>query len=303
MLILDCEIALIEIISTFARLSKNDMKLRISCLLLLVACFGSAQTNNPFTSRMYCAWGYNAEWFTSSTIKISQPALGNNYELKNITGNDNPGWNFQLFKKPLTVPQYNYRFGFFLKKHPSWGFELGFDHTKFQLTIGENIHWVGTVNNRHLDTNLNVVDSYFHWKLNNGANFFCFNVMKRFYLCGTKNGHFKLFNIYKFGAGPTVPHVENTLMGMPNNAHFQPGGWNVGFEANYRLEIYDYLYVDIAQKIDYARYFGLRCYDGTAKQAFGTYEVMATLGFMLPYKPFWVKDKKTAVQPAAATNN
>ena len=277
------------------------MKLRLCLVISVLSFVAKAQNSDPFTSRIYGGWGYNAEWYTSSNIKISQPSLGNKYQFRNVVGNENPGWNFQLLKKPLTVPQYNYRLGWFFKKHKTWGFELNFDHTKYQMTIGQDAHLVGTVNNRHVDTNLIINDGVFHWKLNNGANFFCFNIMKRFYIAGTKNVHFKLFNIYKLGAGPVIPHVENTLFGIQNNPHFQLGGFNVGFEANYRLEIYDYLYLDIAQKIDYANYFGLIVYNGTAKQAFGCYEVMATVGIMIPYKPFWAK-KKADSQPTTNPN-
>jgi hypothetical protein len=279
------------------------MKLRL-CLLFFVSCFLiKAQDNDPFTSRLYCAWGYNGEFYTKSNIKISQPSLNNNYMLQNIQGNDYVGWNYHLFKQQLSIPQYNYRLGFWLKKHKSWGFDLSFDHTKFQLTPGQYAHWVGTVGGRHIDTNLTIVESYFHWKLNNGANFFCFNVMKRFYLIGTKNGYFKLYNIYKLGVGPTVPHVENTLMGVPNDAHFQLGGYNFGFEGNYRLEIFNYFYLDFAQKIDYARYFGLRVYKGTASQNFWCYELISTLGFMIPYKPFWAKKQVTPQTTATSISN
>jgi hypothetical protein len=34
--------------------------------------------------------------------------------------------------------------------------------------------------------------------------------------------------------------------------------------------------------MDYARYSGLKIYDGTAKQAFGTYEMILSLGVVFP---------------------
>lgn len=250
---------------------------------------------------VYAGWGYNAEWYTKSNIHVSQPSLGNNYQLKNIAGNDYVGWDYKLFQTQLTIPQYNYRLGFFFKKHKTWGFDIGFDHTKFQLTPGQTAHLIGTVNNRAIDTMVNVHDGYIHWKLNNGANFFCLGIMKRFYFAGTKNGKIKLFNIYKLAAGPTVPHVENTLLGYDNNPHFQLGGINFDFEANYRLELYNYFYIDVAQKLDYANYFGLRVYQGTAKQAFFCYEVIATAGILIPYEPFW-KKKKGSTKPTTNPN-
>ena len=276
------------------------MKLRLSVLFTILYLTFSAQTNDPYTSRFYAGWGYNAEWYTKSNIYVSEPSMGNKYEFKNVVGNDYVGWNFKLFKQQLTIPQYNYRFGFFFKKHKSWGIDFGFDHTKFQLTPGQTAELVGTVNNRNVDTLVNVHDGYIHWKLNNGANFFCFGIMKRFYVTGTKNGKIKLFNIYKLAGGPTVPHVENTLLGHDNNPHFQVGGVNFDIEANYRVEICNYFYVDLAQKLDYANYWGLRVYNGTAKQAFCTYEVIATAGILIPYEPFWKKKKVDGTTPTTA---
>ncbi len=259
------------------------MKYFIFISLSVCSVFAKAQTTNPFTSRMYFSWGYNKDWFSSSTIKVSQPSLGNNYEFKNISGNDHIGWD-KLFQHELTIPQYNYRFGFFLKKHPGWGFEFNFDHTKYQMTPGQYAHITGTIGGRKVDTNMVIVDSVNFWKLNNGANFFCFNVMKRFYICGTKNGKIKLFNIYKLGIGPVIPHPENTLMGHQNKPGFQFGGLDAGLEAAYRLELGKYLFIDLSQKVDYANYWGLHVYEGTARQSFFTYEVICTLGIMLPYR-------------------
>ncbi len=281
------------------------MKLIYSLILSLLLCHvGFAQqTDDHFTSRIYGAFGYNAEWYARNDINISQPSLGNKYKMAGVTANDYVGWNKNLFRTQLTIPQYNYRLGFWFKKHKTWGVEANFDHTKYQLTPGESVRLQGTVNNRSLDTYIVVRDGYFHWKLNNGANFLCFNIMKRIYVIGSKNGNFKMFNIYKAGAGPTIPHVENTLFGMDNHPGFQLGGWNFGLEASYRMEFFNYIYLDLAQKLDYARYFGLKVYKGTATQQLCTYEVMATLGVMIPYEPFWKKKKADSTPTATPTNN
>ncbi len=259
------------------------MKKALTILITALTLTGNAQITNPYTSRMYFSWGYNKEWYGSSTIKVSQPSQGNNFQFNNVAGNDRIGWD-KLFQHELSIPQYNYRFGFFLKKHPSWGFEFNFDHTKYQMTPGQYAHITGTLGGRNLDTNMVIVDSVNFWKLNNGANFFLFNVMKRFYICGTKNGFLKFFNLYKIGIGPLVPHTENTIMGHQNNAGFQFGGLNAGIEASYRLEISNYVFLDLSQKVDYANYWGLNVYEGKAKQSFFTYEVIGTLGIMLPYR-------------------
>ena len=168
------------------------MKLFSCALPSVLSYLVKAQTNNSYTSDIYFTWGYNTEWFSKSTIQIAQPSLGNSYQLQNMLGHDRIELFNNFLKQKIYRPQYNYRFGFFLKKKPSWGFELIFDHIEYTLTTGQKAHWAGIVNNRQLDTTIIIQDRYFSWYLNNGANFFCFNVIKRFFITETKQGKLKL---------------------------------------------------------------------------------------------------------------
>src|SRR4030081_2826280 len=70
-------------------------------------------SSSAHRGEFYISWGYNTEWFTRSNLKISQPELGNNYSFRNIKGHDHRGWDEGLFSKALTIPQYNYRIGYF----------------------------------------------------------------------------------------------------------------------------------------------------------------------------------------------
>jgi hypothetical protein len=232
---------------------------------------------------IYFSWGYNAEWYTHSTIHISQPSLGNNYQLNKVSAWDHPGWNEGLFSKQITVPQFNVRVGYVINEEKGWIFELNYDHPKFIVNDGQNVHLTGRLNNRQVDTTFvfNQANG-FHYFLNNGANFFLFDLVKRLHIYKTRDENFKLDFLGKFGIGFTVPHVDNELFGNSNTAHFQIGGWNTGLEAAIRTTFYKYVYLEYGNKLDYARYSGLKIYDGTAHQAFGTYEMMLTLGLVFP---------------------
>ena len=230
---------------------------------------------------LYFSWGYNKEWYTKSNVSVSQPALGNDYKLANISGHDHPGWDDGIFNKPLSVPQYNYRLGYTLNKS-GWGFEINFDHTKF-IFADQDAHVTGKLNNKTVDTTVAFNQGNgFYYYLNNGANFLLFNVTKRHRLAATKDGNVKVDFFGKLGIGPVIPHVQNELFGNKNDPHFQFGGWNVGAEAALRGTFYRYVYLELANKVDYARYSGLKVYQGTARQAFGTYEWILSLGFDLP---------------------
>ncbi len=236
----------------------------------------------------YFSWGYNKEWYTRSSVHVIQPGLGNDYKFKNIEGHDHPGWDEGLFHIALSIPQYNYRLGYIFDKKRGLGWEINFDHTKF-IFADQNAHIVGTMNNKPVDTTVNFAkkNGYYYY-LNNGANFLLFNITKRWHICQDEKSNFKLDGFAKAGIGPVIPHVENmfgytpTGDSMANKPHFQLGGWNIGVEGALRATFYKTVYLEFANKVDFASYSGLKIYEGHARQNFGTYELILSLGVTIP---------------------
>ncbi|HLI92945.1 MAG TPA: hypothetical protein VKU83_05030 [Puia sp.] len=256
-------------------------------LISVVPFAASAQQTPPkkkkhFVKEVYGSWGYNGEFYTNSTIHVSQSALGNDYNFGNVRAHDHPGWNEGLFSKALSIPQYNYRLGFLLNEEKGWGFEINFDHTKY-IFADQNVTVRGKLNFRNVDTTVafNAANGFYYY-LNNGANFLLFNVTKKWHLLTRANGRFKLDLLGKFGVGPVIPHTQNELFGQKNDEGFQFGGWNTGAEASLRATFCRYVYLEFSNKLDYARYHNLNVYMGAAHQAFGTEEMILSLGFVLP---------------------
>ncbi|MBS1578239.1 MAG: hypothetical protein JST29_01195 [Bacteroidetes bacterium] len=264
------------------------MKMKLSVLLILSTAFyttTTAQVNNKKKHRkgeFYFSWGYNKEWYTNSTVRVMQPALGNDYKLKNISAHDHIGWDEGIFSIPISIPQYNYRLGFLINRKKNLFFEINFDHTKYIIS-NQDAHLVGTLNNRQVDTTIafNQANGFLYY-LNNGANFLLFNLVKRYQLHESANKNFKIDGFVKGGIGPVIPHVENMFFGKSNDPHFQIGGWNIGAEAAIRATFLKSVYVEFANKLDYASYTGLGVYQGKARQMFGTYELILSLGVTIP---------------------
>ena len=243
-----------------------------------------AQSASPsHRGEIYFSWGYNTEWYTHSRIKVSQASLGNDYTFYNVKGHDHRGWDEGLFSKALSIPQYNYRLGYFFNDKHDLGVEINFDHTKFIIADNQAIALKGKLGGRYVDTSIGFSEkSGFYYYLNNGANFLLFNIVKRWHWYTNPKSNIKLDLLGKAGIGPVIPHVDNSLFGKGNNPGFQLGGWNTGVEGALRSTFYHYIYLEFCGKLDYARYSGLHVYEGTAKHAFGTAELILNLGITLP---------------------
>ncbi|MEP7144657.1 MAG: hypothetical protein ABI707_17375 [Ferruginibacter sp.] len=246
-------------------------------------CFSaSAQNKKPARKKeLYFSWGYNKEWYTRSTVKVDQPTLGNHYSFVGIKAHDRVGWDDGLFKKAISIPQYNYRLGLFVNREKGIAVEINFDHTKFIFT-DQAAHIKGTLNKKPVDSSVNFSQPNFYYYLNNGANFLLFNIVKRWHWYATKSEKIKIDLLGKAGIGPVIPHVENMFFGNANKPGFQLGGWNIGVEGAVRATFFSHVYLEYCNKLDYARYSNLKVYEGTAKHAFGTYEMILNLGCTFP---------------------
>jgi hypothetical protein len=264
---------------------KRKISVAIVILIAFTAFFGPSTASAQKSKRkgeFYFSWGYNTEWYTHSNLHIEQAELGNDYTFKKIRGYDHRGWDETFFTKPLTIPQYNYRIGYFFNKKKNLAFEINFDHTKF-IFANQRAHLVGTLDGKYTDTTVTFNEANgFYYFLNNGANFLLFNIVKRWEVYHSPNEKIKIDFLGKGGIGPVIPHVENSFFGKKNTPNFQLGGWNVGFEGAMRATFFNTVYLEFCNKVDYARYSHLKIYKGLAHQAFGTYELIANLGFTFP---------------------
>lgn len=231
---------------------------------------------------LYLSWGYNKEWYLPSNLHIYQPNLGNDFVIHNILASDHPGWNEGLFNRAFTIPQYNYRLGYFFKDN--WAIEANFDHTKYVVAQNQLLHAKGMMDGQPVDTFINNRTGYLKYQLNNGANFLLFNLVHRKHLTSFNKDWFDASLLVKGGVGIVIPHVQNVIDGQENKKGFQFGGFDMGFEAGIRATFFRYGYLEFTNKILGAQYYNLRTYEGRAKQFIATYEMILSVGASIPLK-------------------
>ena len=79
---------------------------------------------------MYFQWGYNTEWYTKSNVHVTMPG-GTDFTLHHAKAKDRPDVDAILTEPgDISIPQYNYRLGFYLNKKHTRAIELNFDHAK-----------------------------------------------------------------------------------------------------------------------------------------------------------------------------
>ncbi len=239
---------------------------------LFLSFFCKAQKNN---NRFYFSWGYNKEWYADNDIRVNQSSLQNNYSFVKVHGIDKPGWNTGIFNKDLTIPQYNYRLGYRINE--KWSAELNFDHTKYQVP-NQTLHMMGTYNGNKIDSTFERTPDNLSYQLNNGANFFLFNAVRRFHLVNSDSAKINLRWLVKGGIGFMYPHVQNTIMGNDNSPHFQFGGFDIGAETDVQANFFKRFYLEYGVKTLYASYRNLKIYNGIVKQNLACFEMILSAG-------------------------
>jgi hypothetical protein len=223
----------------------------------------TAQASGKTPGReFYVSWGYNGDSYSKQDIHFSQPSLGNDFTLLGVQAHDSKAWT-DLFDHALTVPQYNIRAGYFWNE--KWGLELAMDHIKWIVTQDQTVRMKGTLNGASVDHDAVLSEDVLKYQLNNGANPVFINLVRRYRLAGEhrKTGYFTF--LAKAGGGFAVPHTENTLFGVNNDAGFQFfHGWTLDAVAAARVHMYKGLYFEFEEKFVYAHYFGVNIDRGEA---------------------------------------
>ena len=156
---------------------------------------------------MYIQWGYNTEWYTKSDIHFKM-ANGDHFILHKALAHDKPDLD-AVWKNPMevSIPQYNYRLGFYINKEHTKSFELNFDHIKYVVTRGQNVRVTGTIDGQLADGD-SILNSanFLHLEHTDGGNLLHLNYVQQNTLLRTRTTKRALVNLlWKAGAGIIFP--------------------------------------------------------------------------------------------------
>lgn len=263
------------------RLNLSGLKCTITILILLSCLPGLGQKQSGrWLKGMYLQWGYNTEWFTKSDLHFDNPGQYD-FTLYGVRAKDRPAME-SVVKEPMqiTVPQCNYRIGFYLDQAKKSAIEINFDHAKYIMQPGQTLHLKGTIHNEWMDKDTLVQPySFLSFEHTNGANFFHLNYVYQQGLL-PHAGRDWLHFVGKAGAGIVVPRTDVWLFGKHLDNKYHVAGYIISLEAGLRYYLLKKLFLESTLKSGFANYLNVLTVEGgRSNHCFGYLEAILSVGY------------------------
>jgi hypothetical protein len=260
----------------------------ITVLLLSIISFAQ---KGRLLKGMYIQWGYNKEWYTKSTINFKL-SNGDNFKIVKAKAHDKPDLS-AIIESPgdISIPQYNYRLGFYINKSHTKSIELNFDHIKYVVTDGQTARIKGIIGKDVVDADsiLNP-DNFLHLEHTDGGNLLHINYVQQNTILYNKTKTRPLVNtIWKVGAGINIPRTDFTYRGDRFNNDFHVAGYNFGAEAGARWYFSKKFFLEATGKTGYVRYMNALANTNAIKgnrvtHGFGYFELIALVGYDINFR-------------------
>jgi len=191
---------------------------------------------------MYALWGYNRSIYTKSNINFAGPNY--NFTILNAKAKDNPARPLKTYINPktLTVPQFNFRFGYYT--NTSWDLSLGWDHMKYVMVNGQEAKLTGYVDpsvnqviNGEFDNEIYpITDEFIHYENSNGLNYVSFQAIYNKLLFRTESRAFAVRARLGGGIGPVVTQTDFNFNNQGFHTKQKLTGFGASIHSGIRLE-------------------------------------------------------------------
>jgi hypothetical protein len=261
-------------------------KFLITLLLIPTAISTFAQKNKKLIHGMYLQWGYNTEWYTKSNIHFNTSVNGvqHNFTIYKAKASDRPDLD-AITKKPIeiSIPQFNYRIGFYLNQQKTKAVEINFDHTKYIVNDNQRLRAKGNIGNTNFDKDTVFNRNDLQFEHTNGANFLQINYVRQ-HTVKLKNNRPQFTLLWKAGAGILIPKTDVTLSGKRIDNKFHIAGYCLGVEGGGRWHFWKKLFLEGTAKTGFANYTNSLALDGgKINHHFGYLELIGTVGYEINF--------------------
>ena len=256
----------------------------IRTLLLIVICLFAnlAFSQKPASystgekGRIYILWGWNRAAFTRSNISFR----GNDYDfrLKRVIAHDRPtpvSYNNYLKIDRLTIPQTNFRLGYFVRKDLAISF--GFDHMKYVMDQNQVVKMTGNIKKDgpfkgDYNGDKKLTEDFLIFEHTDGLNYINVEGEKYFNLYQSNNNKCIIDAFFGAGAGILMPRTDVKLLNYERNDEFHIAGFGLNTKMGIQATFFKHLVLKFENKYGYINMPDILLHKkgtaGRAKQAF-----------------------------------
>ncbi len=213
-----------------------------------------------FKNQFYIYWGYNRGWYTDSDITFQGKDY--NFTLSHVVAKDRQSKlaaDPYLHPDELTIPQTNFRVGYFFKDH--WSVSIGDDHMKYVMVQDQTVkidgyitNMPGDYNNVYNQEDIELTKEFLMFEHTDGLNYINIELRRMDNLL--QFGKFSNANIdinltEGLGTGILFPRTNTTLMGMEQHDEFHVSGYGFGGMVGINIMFWDHFFIQSELKAGY----------------------------------------------------
>jgi len=182
-------------------------------------------------------WGWNREWFTDSDIRF----IGENYDftLYDVQASDRQtpiGFDPYLNPVKLTVPQTNFRAGYFISDH--YCIIGGFDHMKYVMVQDQTVKINGEINvgespynGKYENPDIVLSSSFLQYEHTDGLNYIHAGLLRYDRIIDLPKLRTGIFFSEGMDAGMVMPRTAVRFMNQELSDYYHISGYGINLEA------------------------------------------------------------------------
>jgi hypothetical protein len=240
---------------------------------------------------IYTYWGWNRSYYTKSNIHFQ----GRNYDftLFDVIAKDRQSkFDLKTYFAPrnITIPQYNFRLGYFLNDKISLSF--GADHMKYVMQNNEivkidgEISQTGTKYDKNYDKeDILLSTDFLMFEHTDGLNYE--NIELRYHHDLIVKNKWNLTFLEGIGIGALIPRTNTTLLNNKRYDQFHLSGYGLSAVAGINFEFFTYFFIQFEGKLGFINMPDIRTTEfkvDRASQHFFFFQYNGLFGFRFPLK-------------------
>lgn len=213
-----------------------------------------------YKGQFFLYWGWNQDRYTKSDIHFKGDDF--DFTLYDVKAVDKQKkFTVDPYLNPLqfTVPQTNFRLGYFINDHYTVSF--GFDHMKYVVAQYQTVKITGTISNTVTEYNgvynnddIEINPTFLLYEHTDGLNYINAEIRRHddlfdFNRIGVNNILIKMEE--GFGFGGLYPKTDATLLSNPRNDEFHLAGYGCGAHVGLNITFFKHFFIQKEVKAGY----------------------------------------------------